>query len=106
MQLWYMLPFFVMDFHEFLAEWSAFSFKSSHLSWFCAENSGGSVLSSAVDIFNTTAGRWSTAVLSVARGYLAATSLPDFGIAIFAGGGNGNSSTSLYMYLVCVMMQF
>jgi hypothetical protein len=70
-----------------------------------AVNGGGSILSAAVDIFNTTTGQWSTAVLSVARAYLAATSLPDFGIAIFAGGGNGNS-TSLDMSLVCVRMQF
>jgi hypothetical protein len=31
-------------------------------------------------------GTWSTAALSEARGYLAATSLPNFGVAIFAGG--------------------
>ena len=33
-----------------------------------------------------TAGTWSTAALSAARGYLAATSLPNLGVAIFAGG--------------------
>ncbi len=44
----------------------------------------GGVFSSAVDIFNVTSGAWSTAALSVARGYLAATSLPN--LAIFAGG--------------------
>ena len=42
--------------------------------------------SSVVDIFNVRAGTWSTAALSQARGYLAATSLPDAGVAIFAGG--------------------
>jgi hypothetical protein len=47
---------------------------------------GGNVFSSVVDIFNVTAGTWSTAALSQARGYLAATSLPDAGVAIFAGG--------------------
>jgi hypothetical protein len=31
-------------------------------------------------------GAWTTAVLSVARRWLAATSLPDDGLAIFAGG--------------------
>ncbi len=41
---------------------------------------------SVVDIFNVRAGTWSTAALSQARGYLAATSLPDAGVAIFAGG--------------------
>ena len=39
-----------------------------------------------VDIFDGSSGRWSTAVLSAARGYLAATSLPNDGLAIFAGG--------------------
>ena len=40
----------------------------------------------AVDIFNVRAGTWSTAALSEARYGLAATSLPDAGVAIFAGG--------------------
>ena len=43
-------------------------------------------LSSVVDIFNVRAGTWSTAALSQARYALAATSLPDAGVAIFAGG--------------------
>ncbi len=42
--------------------------------------------SSVVDIFNAKAGTWSTAALSQARGYVAATSLLDAGVAIFAGG--------------------
>jgi hypothetical protein len=42
--------------------------------------------SSGVDIFNVRAGTWSTAALSQARLWLAATSLPDAGVAIFAGG--------------------
>ena len=44
--------------------------------------------SNVVDIFNVslTSGAWSTAVLSVARSNLAATSLPNLGVAIFAGG--------------------
>jgi hypothetical protein len=44
--------------------------------------------SNAVDIFNATSGTWSTAALSVARSALAATSLPNLGVAIFAGGGS------------------
>ena len=48
---------------------------------------------SAVDIFNAISGRWSTAALSVARFSLAATSLPNQGLAIFAG---GDSSLSFY----------
>jgi hypothetical protein len=46
----------------------------------------GSGYSNVVDIFNVRAGTWSTAVLSQARSNLAATSLPDAGVAIFAGG--------------------
>ena len=49
----------------------------------CAASSG---LSNSVDIFNVTSGAWSTAALSEARYYLAATSLPNLGVAIFAGG--------------------
>jgi hypothetical protein len=49
----------------------------------CAGSDGSSKV---VDIFNVAAGTWSTAALSQARGYLAATSLPNVGVAIFAGG--------------------
>jgi hypothetical protein len=42
--------------------------------------------SNVVDIFNATAGTWSTAALSVARYFLAATSLPSAELAFFAGG--------------------
>jgi hypothetical protein len=46
--------------------------------------------SNAVDLYNGTSGTWSTAQLSVARGYLAATSVGN--VAIFAGGDTGNCS--------------
>ena len=46
----------------------------------------GGVASNVVDIFNVTAGSWSTAALIVGRSSLAATSLPNAGVAIFAGG--------------------
>ena len=49
---------------------------------------GGGGLSNAVDIFDATSGRWTTAALSVARAGVAATSLPEQGLAIFAGGGD------------------
>jgi len=39
-----------------------------------------------VDIFNAISGNWSTAELTVARSDLSATSLPNHGLAIFAGG--------------------
>jgi hypothetical protein len=45
-------------------------------------------VSNVVDIYNAISGTWSTAVLSVARPLLAATSLPSLGVAIFAGGGS------------------
>ena len=49
----------------------------------CAALSG---VLNTVDIFNVRSGLWTTAVLSVARDSLAATSLPNDGLAIFAGG--------------------
>ena len=48
-------------------------------------DSGGTG-SNVGDFFDVSSGRWSTAVLSVARSKLAATSLPNQGLAIFAGG--------------------
>ena len=59
----------------------------------CAVDGG---VSNAVDIFNATSGAWSTAALSVARCCLAATSLPNLGLVIFAGG----SGTSRYFYVL------
>ncbi len=52
----------------------------------------------AVDIFNAITGNWSTAVLSEGRTYLAAASLPNQGLAIFAG-GNGKSCNLLRLVL-------
>ena len=49
----------------------------------CAGNDG---ISAVVDIFNVTAGTWRTAKLSLAATFLSATSLPNAGLAIFAGG--------------------
>ncbi len=46
----------------------------------------GNDFSNVVDIFNVVTGTLSTAALSWARGGLAATSLPNSGVAIFAGG--------------------
>ncbi len=71
-----------------------------------AVTGGGATLSAAVDIFHATTSLWSTAILSVGRGYFAATSLPDFGIAIFAGGGDCCSSASLNLSLLCVWVLF
>jgi hypothetical protein len=52
----------------------------------CADNDTAAGGSNVVDIFNAMTGVWSTANLSVARFCLAATSLPNQGLAIFAGG--------------------
>ncbi len=51
----------------------------------CADSFGSNAFNT-VDIFNATSGKWTNANLSVARYSLAATSLPNYGLAIFAGG--------------------
>jgi hypothetical protein len=56
-----------------------------------AATTAGNPPSDAVDIFNTYLSSWSTSNLCQPRGDLSAASLPNFGLAIFAGG----SSTSL-----------
>ena len=56
--------------------------------------------SNAADIFNTTSGVWTTAALSVARWYLAATSLPSRGLAIFAGGQASGAYFILFFELL------
>jgi hypothetical protein len=45
--------------------------------------------SDVVDIFDATSGRWTTAALSAAGSSLAATSLPEQGLAMFVGGDTG-----------------
>jgi hypothetical protein len=50
---------------------------------------GPSSVFNAVDMFNATSGLWTTAALSVARFDIAATSLPEQALAIFAGGDTG-----------------
>ncbi len=61
----------------------------------CVANAG---YSSVVDIFNVTVGTWSTAALSQARSALAATSLPNAGVAIFAGGWSKSCDLCLGCY--------
>jgi hypothetical protein len=55
-------------------------------------------MSDAVDIFDGRTETWSTAKLTVPVEYLAATSLPDLGVAIFAG---GYCTLSLICFLCC-----
>ncbi len=52
----------------------------------------GGPTSNVVDIFNVRSGAWTTAVLSAARFSLAATSLPNDGVAMFAGGAGASCS--------------
>jgi hypothetical protein len=47
-----------------------------------------------VDLYNSASGTWSTAQLSVARKFLAATSVGN--VAIFAAGDTGNCSLTLF----------
>jgi hypothetical protein len=54
----------------------------------CAGTNGDVV--DSVDMFNATSGVWTTAALSVARNYFAATSLPNERLAIFAGGASAS----------------
>ena len=63
----------------------------------------GSVYSNAVDIFNVMSGAWSTAALSVARNDLAATSLPNVGVAIFAGGLGTLCHVDFRIFVCCFL---
>ena len=67
---------------------------------------GGSAVSNAVDIFNVTSGAWSTAALRVARFSLAATSLPNLGVAIFAGGLGTCSHVYCRIFVCCFFAGF
>ena len=60
-------------------------------------------VSNGVDIFNVTSGTWSTAALSLARQYLAATSLPNVGVAIFAGGLGTCFDVYFRIFACCVV---
>ncbi len=59
---------------------------SCRLLMHCADAAGA--VFNTVDIFNATSGTWSTAALSSAKYIPAAAALPNYGLAIFAG-GNG-----------------
>jgi hypothetical protein len=59
--------------------------------------------SNAVDIFNVASGAWSAAALSVARVYHAATSLPNLGVAIFAGGNGTCCHVNFRIFACCVV---
>jgi hypothetical protein len=68
---------------------AAASLPNQGLAMFAGGQIGNTRESNAVDIFNSSSGRWSTAALRDnlgARSHLAAASLPNQGLAIFAGG--------------------
>jgi hypothetical protein len=54
--------------------------------------SAENVASKVVDIFNAASGEWSVAALSEARTDVAAASLPNLGLAFFAGGRSSMTS--------------
>jgi hypothetical protein len=62
---------------------------------------GSNEPSDVVDIFNVSAGTWTTAKLQQARSSVQATSLPNLGVAIFAGGYSKPSSV-FFAAAVCV----
>jgi hypothetical protein len=57
-------------------------------------DTAGDVISNAVDLYSSASGTWSTAQLSVARYFFAATSVGN--VAIFAGGKTGGNSSFAY----------
>jgi hypothetical protein len=69
----------------------------------CAAGGAVDNPSSAVDIFHVTSGAWSTAALTVPRGQLAATSLPNAGVAIFAGGSSTCSHVDFRIVSCCIV---
>ena len=60
----------------------------------------GNVVNKDVDLYNARSGVWTTAILSVGRSDLAATSLPNDGLAIFGGG----STSMLCDYYVDIIV--
>ena len=50
-----------------------------------------------VDIYNATAGEWSRRSLSIPRQQLAAASLPDLGLAFFAGGRDASTGITFFL---------
>ncbi len=85
-----------------MLEWAGFGLLIARASLMpCAAD--GSDYSNAVDIFNVTSGAWSTANLSVARTGLAATSLPNVGVAFFAGGKRMFCDVYFRIFACCVV---
>jgi hypothetical protein len=69
-----------------------FAVQEDSVSW---GSLAGNVGSNAVDLYNSASGTWSTAQLSVARWFLAATSVGN--VTIFVGGSAGNCSLTLFV---------
>jgi len=63
-------------------------------------SSDGNSYSRVVEIFNAGSGTWTTAQLSQARSFIAASSLPNIGIAMFA---SGSSMWNVAMFHVMML---
>ncbi len=61
----------------------------------------GNQNTNVVDIFDASSRRWSAAVLSVARRSILATSLPNQGLVIFAGGFSSDDGVAVDVYASC-----
>jgi hypothetical protein len=85
-----------------MVDWAGFGLLIACASLMPCAAVGG--YSNTADIFNVTSGAWSTASLSVARQYLAATSLPDLGVAIFAGGQGTSCHVYFSVFECCVVL--
>ena len=57
--------------------------------------------SAVVDIFNAATGQWAVASLSAARSLLAAASLPEQGLAVFAGGAASSGEMAFFQLACC-----
>jgi hypothetical protein len=68
------------------------------MQWTVRNTHGNLIVSHVVDIYHMTRGAWSTAHLSLARERLVATSLPNLGVAFFAGGYG-----TAYSNILCLM---
>ena len=67
----------------------------------CAADGGFDI--NVVDIFHVTSGAWSTASLSLGRSLPAATSLPNLGVAIFAGGTSTCCHVDFRIFACCIV---
>ena len=97
------LHFVLFSFGNGMVEWAEVALLIARASLMPCLVDGSIGFSNAVDIFNATSGTWSTANLSSARYELAATSLPNLGVAIFAGGDSTCFHVDFRIFACCVV---